>query len=86
MASGLPCVVADATGSRSLVLDGQTGFCATPGAAPQFADRLATLADDPTLRRRMGAAARERSLEFSWDGTMARLHGHYRSLLAESVQ
>jgi len=30
MASGLPCVCADATGSRSLVVDGQTGFLAPP--------------------------------------------------------
>lgn len=83
MASGLPCVVADATGSRSLVLHGQTGFCAKPGDAPEFTDCLAALARDAALRRQMGAAARERSLQFSWDETMARLHGYYQSLLAE---
>jgi glycosyltransferase involved in cell wall biosynthesis len=86
MASGLPCVCADATGSRSLVLPGLTGYCATPGRAEDFADCLATLAEDPALRRRMGEAARDRSKAFSWDGTMARLLGYYRSLLAETPE
>jgi len=85
MASGLPCVVADATGSRSLVLHGRTGFCARPGIALEFADALTTLAEDSALRRQMGIAARARSLEFSWDGTMARLHGYYQALLAEAA-
>jgi len=85
MASGLPCVCADATGSRSLVVHGRTGYLATPGRAQEFADHIAMLARDPQLRRQMGAAARERSLGFSWDETMARIHGYYKSLLAETA-
>jgi len=85
MASGLPCVCADATGSRSLVMHGRTGYLAKPGRAQDFADRIVTLARDPTLRRQMGEAARERSLGFSWDETMARIHGYYKSLLTETV-
>jgi glycosyltransferase involved in cell wall biosynthesis len=84
MASGLPCVCADATGSRSLVAHGRTGYLGEPGCAREFADHIAALARDPELRRQMGAAARERSLEFSWDETMARIHGYYKSLLAET--
>jgi glycosyltransferase involved in cell wall biosynthesis len=84
MASGLPCVCADATGSRSLVVHGRTGYLAKPGRAQEFADHIVMLACDPELRRQMGAAARERSLGFSWDETMARIHGYYRSLLAET--
>jgi glycosyltransferase involved in cell wall biosynthesis len=84
MASGLPCVCADATGSRSLVMHGLSGYLAKPGNAHEFADWIATLMGDPELRRRMGAAARERSLEFSWDDAMARMLGYYRSLIAET--
>jgi glycosyltransferase involved in cell wall biosynthesis len=84
MASGLPCVCADATGSRSLVIDGSTGFLAGIGRADEFAGHIARLATMPELRRRMGAAARARSLEFAWDETLARMLGYYRSLLAES--
>ena len=83
MASGLPCVCADATGSRSLVVDGITGFLAGVGRADEFASHIARLATEPELRRRMGAAARARSLGFAWDETMARVLGYYRSLLAE---
>jgi len=81
MASGLPCVCADATGSRSLVAAGETGLVAVPGRAAQFAAHLATLAGDAALRRRMGLAARERALGFSWDKTMARILGYYRDVL-----
>jgi len=84
MASGLPCVCADATGSRSLVVHGRTGYLAKPGQAQEFADHIVTLARDPQLRQQMGAAARELSLGFSWDETMARIHGYYKSLLAET--
>ncbi|HEY0281623.1 MAG TPA: glycosyltransferase, partial [Rhizomicrobium sp.] len=80
MASGLPCVCADATGSRSLVVHGRTGYLAKPRQAEEFADDIATLALDPEARLKMGAAARERSLGFSWDESMARILGYYKSL------
>lgn len=83
MASGLPCLCADATGSRSLVVHGQTGFLARPGSVEEFAAHAATLAGDAGLRRRMGIAARERSYLYNWDETMARVLGYYRQLLAE---
>jgi glycosyltransferase involved in cell wall biosynthesis len=82
MASGLPCVCADATGSRSLVVHGRTGYLAKPGCAQEFADHITALVRDAELRRQVGMAARQRSLEFSWDETMARIHGYYKSLLA----
>jgi phosphatidylinositol alpha 1,6-mannosyltransferase len=84
MASGLPCVCADATGSRSLVVHGRTGYLARPADAQSFADHIVSLAHDPALRRAMAAAARDRSVEFSWDEAMARIHGYYRSVLAEN--
>lgn len=80
MASGLPCVCADATGSRSLVVAGVTGLLAKPGCIQQFADHIATLAGDGALRRRMGVNARARSLDFGWDETMARILGYYEAL------
>jgi len=85
MASGLPCVCADATGSRSLVLHGVTGYLAQPRNAAAFAERIAALAADRALRARLGEAARGRSLKFDWDESMARILGYYRALLAESA-
>lgn len=80
MASGLPTVCADATGSASLVIPGETGFLAPADDAPAFAAALTMLIEDGGLRSRMGQAARARAVTFSWDGTMARLLGYYRTL------
>lgn len=80
MACGLPCVCADATGSSSLVVDGETGYLARPRDADDFADKIAVLAAADGLRRRMSEAARARSLTFSWDDCMARILGYYRAL------
>ncbi len=82
MASGLPCVCADATGSRSLVVAGETGLLADASDVQGFADNLSLLAHDAATRQRMGQAARARALTFSWDETMARMLGYYRALLA----
>jgi glycosyltransferase involved in cell wall biosynthesis len=84
MASGLPCVCADATGSRSLVVFGETGYLAPADDAGAFAGFLTALVNDAGLRHRMGAAARARALTFSWDETMARLLCYYRELLGAS--
>jgi glycosyltransferase involved in cell wall biosynthesis len=81
MASGLPCICADATGSRSLVVFGQTGYLAPANDAGAFAGFLTALVNDADLRHRMGTAARARALTFSWDETMARLLCYYRALL-----
>jgi len=82
MASGLACVCADATGSRSLVVAGETGLLSPADDAEGFARHITALAQDGDLRRRMGLAARARSLTFSWDETLARMLGYYRALLA----
>ena len=80
MASGLPCVCADATGSRSLVVDGETGFLAPADDADSFARHIMTLAQDSGLRHDMGQAARRRAQTFSWEETLARMLGYYRAL------
>lgn len=81
MASGLACVCADATGSRSLVVDGETGFLDDASDAPGFAAHITRLAKDSALRARMGQAGRARALTYSWDETLARMLGYYRAVL-----
>lgn len=80
-ASGLPAVCADATGSSSIVQDGQTGFLVPPGNTPAFAEALRTLIEDADLRRRFGKAALERSKHFRWDQVLGRLYGDYHDAL-----
>ncbi len=67
MACGVPVVAAAATGSQSLVDDGQSGRLVPPGAIHHFAEALRAYAVSPELRTRHGAAGEARSLEFSWD-------------------
>jgi glycosyltransferase involved in cell wall biosynthesis len=81
MASGLPTLCADATGSRSLVDPGVTGFLADPADGPAFQRHIAELIADPRRRAAMGAAARARSLTFSWEETMAGLLARYEALV-----
>jgi glycosyltransferase involved in cell wall biosynthesis len=82
MASGLACVCADATGSRSLVVPGETGFLAHADDPEEFARHITALAADPALRAAMGRAGRARAQTFGWDETLARMLGYYRALVA----
>ncbi|OFX04736.1 MAG: glycosyl transferase family 1 [Alphaproteobacteria bacterium RIFCSPHIGHO2_12_FULL_63_12] len=86
MASGVPAVCAAASGSRSLVDDGATGFLVDDAkSAPKFAAALLRLAADPALRRRMGEAAREKSAAFQWDAILNRLLADYREIVSVGV-
>jgi glycosyltransferase involved in cell wall biosynthesis len=81
MASGLPAVCADATGSRSLVEDGTTGFLCAPGDTDGFYDAVAGLVQNEKQRARMGAAARRAALTYDWDAIMGRLARYYEDVL-----
>jgi glycosyltransferase involved in cell wall biosynthesis len=59
MASGLPVITTTKAGAADLVADGVNGYLVAPGDVGAIADRLAHLAKNPDLTRRMGRAARE---------------------------
>lgn len=80
MASGLPAVCADATGSRSLVDHGTTGFLATPRDAQSFLEATDRLVTDTALRQEMGRNALEKSRHYEWEAVMARLAGYYEEI------
>lgn len=82
MASALPSIGAAAAGSKSLIENGVTGYLAEPNAA-SFAEKIALLGNDQSLRRRFGATARERSARFTWDAVLAELVGHYQEALEQ---
>ena len=84
MASGLPAVNAVASGSNSLVIEGETGFLVSARDEAGLADRLALLVGDSGLRRRMGQAARRRALEYSWETILSGLLESYRQVLREA--
>lgn len=83
MACGIPVVAARATGSTSLVRDGETGRLVEPGRADDFADVLAAYIEDAELRAAHGAAGEERSKHFAWDAINGAVADAYLRLLAK---
>jgi glycosyltransferase involved in cell wall biosynthesis len=61
-ARGVPVVATRVGGLREVVVDGATGTLVPPGNPQALAAAIAPFLDDPALRARVGAAARERAL------------------------
>ena len=80
-ASGLPILATPINGIRELVHDGIEGFLIDRDP-DTIAERFRLLAADPELRERMGRAARQAGLRFSWARTVARHHELYERLAA----
>jgi phosphatidylinositol alpha 1,6-mannosyltransferase len=73
MASGVPAIVADATGSKSIVVHGESGYIQTAREPLGFDVLISRLIKYPKLRTEMGEAARVHALEFNWDKILAML-------------
>ncbi len=82
MASGVPVIAARATGSTSLVADGETGYLVEPGRVLDFADVIAGYVADPGKRRAHGAAGEIRSRAYSWDAINRSVADKYVALVA----
>ena len=83
MACGLPVVAARATGSTSLVRDGETGRLVEPGRARDFAEAIETYIRNPDLRAAHGVSGELRSREYSWDAINGAVAQAYLRLLAK---
>lgn len=67
---GIPSVGTHVGGSPEAVLDEKTGLLVPPGDPAALATAIGRLRDDPDLRRRLGEAARVRSLAMFTDAAM----------------
>ena len=81
MASGLPSVVADATGSRSLVNHGESGFVIPVESSDKFYTFIEKLINDDNLRLKMSASAIEKADEYSWSAVNNHLLSYYNEVL-----
>jgi glycosyltransferase involved in cell wall biosynthesis len=71
MAFGKPLIVcADGGNLVNFVQDGVNGLVVEP-TAQGIGDAVRSLAQDPSVARRMGEAARETAAQFTWDRGMA---------------
>jgi glycosyltransferase involved in cell wall biosynthesis len=67
-AAGIPVVTTRVGGTVEVIEDGIDGLLVPPADADALTAALERVAADPELRRRLGAAGRERAVErFSWD-------------------
>lgn len=84
MAYGVAPIVTDCGGSPELVVDGVSGLVVPVRDAAALAAALLRLHADPSLRRRLGAAARERIRnDFRIEDTIARTLVLYRDVVEE---
>ena len=81
MAYGVAPIVTDCGGSPEVVVDGECGLVVPVADAAAIARAIARYYEDPALRERHGAAARERIAQhFRIDRTVARTLELYREL------
>lgn len=81
MASGLPTVCADATGSQTLVEHGETGLLVPPGNAAAFQNAIHHLIADESERKRMGIEALRQAQRYSWHAVLSRMVRYYDEIL-----
>lgn len=67
MASGLPVVLTDVSGSRELIEPGVSGLLVRPGDVEGLTSALRRLLLDHELRRALGRDARRAAERYSWD-------------------
>jgi len=82
-ASGLAVLATPVSGVRELIEDGRNGFLISQQPS-MIGGRLRQLAADPDLRTRLGRAARQSALQFSWQQMVAKHHELYSRLAGES--
>jgi alpha-maltose-1-phosphate synthase len=66
MACGLPVIVSENTFGSDVITDGVDGFVVPIRDAEAITERLLYLQSNPAERQKMGLAARQRALDFSW--------------------
>jgi glycosyltransferase involved in cell wall biosynthesis len=72
MASGLPVVATEVSGTAELIPDADHGRVVPVGDAAALAAAIEELLTDPELRRRIGARGLARVRAFSWEGVFVR--------------
>ncbi len=81
IASGVPVVATDATGSRDIVRDGATGHLVAAGDITGFTAALASYCGDGSLRAAHGQAALADSRNYDWDEVNSVVWECYQELM-----
>ncbi|HLI27736.1 MAG TPA: glycosyltransferase [Chloroflexota bacterium] len=81
MACGTPVVAARVGGLASTVRDGETGFLVPTRDPARYAERLAQLLSDRSLRARLAHQARRYALRYDWAQIAEEIYGIYCGLV-----
>jgi D-inositol-3-phosphate glycosyltransferase len=84
-ALGTPVVAASVGGLREIVEDGVTGVLVEGRDPERYAEAIASVLEDPELRRSMSIEARLRAGRFTWTRAVDRLASIYERLSARSA-
>ena len=82
MASGLAVVSANAPNAHAIMVHGRTGLIPNRNRKQDYADALLGLIERPAERARIGQAAREASLGFTWEAACENVVEAYQAALA----
>lgn len=85
MACGRPVLVSQTGGLQEIIDDGIQGYLAPVGNHLEFARHLVNLINSPKQRQEMGAAARIRAMEYSWEKAGRRMIELYSGLVGQSI-
>lgn len=72
MGCGLPIIASDVGGNNEIVQEGKNGYLIVGDDVNTLADRLIRLINDSALRKQMGTASRDYSLQYDWKNIMNR--------------
>ena len=81
LASAVPAIVTPDGGPKYIVEDGATGFIVPD---EDFANAIATLANNRPLLTRMRENARTHALTCNWDAVFHRVYAAYQTVLSVS--
>ena len=84
MACGLPIVVSDNRGHRSLIKDKETGFIFSTKSEKEMIDAVILLYKNPSLRVEMGKRNIEESKKYSVDIAVQKMADIYENLITEN--
>lgn len=85
MACGLPVVVSDNRGHRSLIKDKETGFIFSPKSEKEMADAIVLLYKNPLLREEMGRRNVDEARKYSVGIAVRKMAGIYNEVISENV-
>jgi glycosyltransferase involved in cell wall biosynthesis len=81
MSRGKPVIGTAPGGHADMIVDGESGFLVPRGDVTALAAAMRTLASDPELRKRLGAAARVRAARFVPAVTLPQVERLYEEVL-----